>query len=148
MNQNLTNNSTTKEKNENNFVGIDVAKDELVLYILPNNEQLTVPNSAEGIKQLVKRFKKMGVSNLFGTIPCILPWRNIRVTSWTWKNSFQQKMPAKIICFAYVGRTDLFVHCGKPKATGRRHVDVLCAVNANTKRRLLRVRFFIIPASP
>jgi len=39
--------------------GIDVAKEELVLHILPNNEQLAVPNSAEGIKQLVKRFKKI-----------------------------------------------------------------------------------------
>jgi len=47
------------EKNENTFVGIDVAKEELVLHILPNNELLTVPNSAEGIKQLIKRFKKI-----------------------------------------------------------------------------------------
>ena len=47
------------EKNENTFVGIDVAKDELVLHILPNNERLTVPNSTEGIKTLVKRFKKI-----------------------------------------------------------------------------------------
>ena len=59
MNQNLTTHSTNKEKNENTFVGIDVAKEELVLHILPTNEQLTVPNSAEGIKQLVKRFKKI-----------------------------------------------------------------------------------------
>ena len=59
MSQNLTNNSTTKEKNENTFVGIDVAKEELVLHILPNNEQLTVPNSSQGIKTLVKRFKKI-----------------------------------------------------------------------------------------
>ena len=59
MNQNLTTHSTTKEKNENTFVGIDVAKEELVLHILPTNEQLTVPNSAEGIKTLIKHFKKI-----------------------------------------------------------------------------------------
>ena len=46
------------ENNENIFVGIDVAKDELVVHILPTNQQLTVPNSAEGIKELVKLFKK------------------------------------------------------------------------------------------
>jgi len=50
---------TTMEKNENTFVGIDVAKEELVLHILPTNEQLTVPHSTEGIKTLVKRFKKI-----------------------------------------------------------------------------------------
>ena len=65
MNQNLTNHSTTKEKNENTFVGIDVAKEELVLHIFPTNEQLTVPNSAEGIKQLVKRFKKIVTVHAF-----------------------------------------------------------------------------------
>jgi transposase len=50
--------TTPMEKNENHFVGIDVAKDELVIHILPTNEQLTVPNSKEGIKELVKLFKK------------------------------------------------------------------------------------------
>ena len=51
-------NTTPKENNENTFVGIDVAKNELVVHILPNNQQLTVPNSKEGIKELVKIFKK------------------------------------------------------------------------------------------
>jgi transposase len=51
-------NTTPKENNERTFVGIDVAKDELVVHILPNNQQLTVPNSKEGIKELVKLFKK------------------------------------------------------------------------------------------
>ena len=46
------------EKNENNFVGIDVAKYELVVHILPTNQQLTVPNATEGIKELVKILKK------------------------------------------------------------------------------------------
>jgi len=59
MTQNLTPHSTTKEKNENTFVGIDVAKEELVLHILPNNEQLTAPNSTEGIKTLVTRRQQL-----------------------------------------------------------------------------------------
>jgi len=46
------------EKNENNFVGIDVAKYELVVHILPTNQQLTVPNATDGIKELVKILKK------------------------------------------------------------------------------------------
>ena len=57
--QNLTPHSTTKEKNENTFVGIDVAKEELVLHILPTNEQLTAPNSIEGIKTLVTRRQQL-----------------------------------------------------------------------------------------
>jgi transposase len=51
-------NTTPKENNDNIFVGIDVAKNELVIHILPNNQQLTVHNSKEGIKKLVKLFKK------------------------------------------------------------------------------------------
>ncbi|MDR2283562.1 MAG: transposase, partial [Sphingobacterium sp.] len=46
------------EKNENTFVGIDVAKNELVVHILPTNKQLTVTNDTNGIKELVKLFKK------------------------------------------------------------------------------------------
>ena len=46
------------EKNENYFVGIDIAKEELVVHILPTNQQLAVPNSTEGIKELLKLFKK------------------------------------------------------------------------------------------
>ena len=53
-------NSTPQRKsNEPHFVGIDVAKGELVVHILPTNQQLTVPNSKEGIKELVKRFKEI-----------------------------------------------------------------------------------------
>jgi transposase len=51
-------NNTNMESNENTFVGIDVAKDELVVHILPTNQQLTVPNSTKGIRELVKLFKK------------------------------------------------------------------------------------------
>jgi transposase len=47
------------EKKENTFAGIDVAKDELVVHILPTNKQLTVPNSSEGIKELLKLFKEI-----------------------------------------------------------------------------------------
>jgi transposase len=53
------NNNIQRKNNEQNFVGIDVAKDELVVHILPTNEQFTVPNSKEGIQELVKRFKKI-----------------------------------------------------------------------------------------
>jgi hypothetical protein len=42
----------TKEMNENYFIGIDVAKQELVVHILPTNQQLVVPNSSQGIKEL------------------------------------------------------------------------------------------------
>ena len=45
------------EKKENTFVGIDIAKNELVVHVLPTEQQLTVPNSTEGIKELVKQFK-------------------------------------------------------------------------------------------
>ena len=50
--------STQKENNEMTYVGIDVAKNELVVHILPTNQQLIVPNSSEGIKELIKHFKK------------------------------------------------------------------------------------------
>jgi transposase len=50
---------TTTEKKETNFVGIDIAKNELVVHVLPTNQQLTVPNSTQGIKELVKQFKKI-----------------------------------------------------------------------------------------
>jgi len=53
------NNTTQRKSNETHFVGIDVAKDELVVHILPTNQQLTVPNSKEGIKELVKLFKEI-----------------------------------------------------------------------------------------
>jgi transposase len=45
------------EKNENIFVGIDVAKDTLVLHILPTNQRLTVTNDPKGIKELISLFK-------------------------------------------------------------------------------------------
>jgi transposase len=51
-------NTNQMENNENHFAGIDVAKDELVVHILPTNKQLTVPNSKEGIKELMKLFKE------------------------------------------------------------------------------------------
>jgi transposase len=53
------NDTILRENNENFFVGIDIAKNELVVHILPTNQQLTVPNSAEGIKELVTRFKEI-----------------------------------------------------------------------------------------
>jgi transposase len=51
--------SMTRENNENFFVGIDVAKNELVVHILPTNQQLTVPNSRQGIEELVKHLKEI-----------------------------------------------------------------------------------------
>jgi transposase len=51
------NNRKQKENNEVTFVGIDVAKHELVVHVLPTNQQLTVPNSTKGIQELVKLFK-------------------------------------------------------------------------------------------
>jgi len=52
-------NNTSRESNEKTFVGIDVAKAELVVHVLPTNQQLTVPNSLEGIQDLVKLFKEI-----------------------------------------------------------------------------------------
>jgi transposase len=52
-------NNAQREINESNFVGIDVAKDELVVHVLPTNQQLTVPNSLKGIKDLIKQFKEI-----------------------------------------------------------------------------------------
>ena len=49
------NHQTPKETNESVFVGIDVAKEELVVHILPTNQQLTVPNSTKGIKELLTK---------------------------------------------------------------------------------------------
>ena len=43
MSNHLTTHSTTKEKNENTFVSIDVAKEELVLHILPTNSLYPIP---------------------------------------------------------------------------------------------------------
>ena len=51
--------TSSRENNENFFVGIDIAKDELVVHVLPTNQQLTVPNSIEGIKELIKLFKEI-----------------------------------------------------------------------------------------
>jgi transposase len=50
-------NNTQRKSNETTFAGIDVAKDELVVHILPTNQQLSVPNSHEGIKELVNQLK-------------------------------------------------------------------------------------------
>jgi len=55
---NNENNTAQRRSNENHFVGIDVAKDELVVHVLPTNQQLTVSHSKEGIKELVKLFKE------------------------------------------------------------------------------------------
>jgi len=41
------------------FVGIDVSQDNLVVHVRLTNESFTVPNSADGIKGLVKRFQKI-----------------------------------------------------------------------------------------
>jgi transposase len=53
------NSNASRESNETNFVGIDVAKDELVVHVLPTNQQLTVVNSLKGIKDLIKLFKEI-----------------------------------------------------------------------------------------
>jgi len=50
--------TSSLEKNENTFVGIDVGKDSLVVYILPTNQLLTVPNDAKGFKELIALFKE------------------------------------------------------------------------------------------
>jgi len=55
----ISQNSVTKQENNEIFVGIDVSQDNLAVHILPTNEQLTIPNSAKGIKELVKRFQKI-----------------------------------------------------------------------------------------
>jgi transposase len=52
-------NETTLANCEPNFVGIDIAKDELVVHVLPTNQQLTVSNSLKGIKDLIKLFKEI-----------------------------------------------------------------------------------------
>ena len=59
MSNHTKENTTQMESNGNHFVGIDVAKDELVVHILPTNQQLTVQNSTEGIKELVKQLKEI-----------------------------------------------------------------------------------------
>jgi transposase len=41
------------------YVGIDVSQDSLAVHILPTNESFTAANSADGIKELVKRFQKI-----------------------------------------------------------------------------------------
>jgi len=56
---NNENNTAQRKSNETHFVGIDVAKDELVVHVLPTNQQLTVSNSKEGIKELVKLFREI-----------------------------------------------------------------------------------------
>jgi len=52
-------NIAQQDQNEHHFVGIDVGKDELVVHVLPTNQQLTVSNSLKGIKDLVKLFKEI-----------------------------------------------------------------------------------------
>jgi transposase len=51
--------NAAKQENNEIFVGIDVSQDELVVHVLPTNQQLTEPNSAKGIAKLVKRFQKI-----------------------------------------------------------------------------------------
>ena len=53
------NDTIQRENNENCFIGIDVAKDELVVHVLPTNQRLTVPNSTTGIKELITLFKEI-----------------------------------------------------------------------------------------
>jgi transposase len=53
------NNVADKDHNET-YVGIDVSQGTLAVHVLPTNESFTVPNSTEGIKDLVKRFQKIG----------------------------------------------------------------------------------------
>jgi transposase len=53
------NDNTSRESNETNFVGIDIAKDELVVHVLPTNRQRTVSHSLKGMKELIKRFKEI-----------------------------------------------------------------------------------------
>jgi transposase len=59
MSKQSENHTIPMENNEPNFVGIDVAKDELVVHILPTNQKLVEPNSKEGIKKLVAYFKEI-----------------------------------------------------------------------------------------
>ena len=59
MSKQSENNTAQRKSNEDYFVGIDVAKNELVVHILPTNQQLIVPNSTEGIKELVTLFKEI-----------------------------------------------------------------------------------------
>jgi transposase len=59
MSKQSTNNTNPMENNENHYVGIDVAKDELVVHVLPTNQKLVEPNSKEGIKKLVAHFKEI-----------------------------------------------------------------------------------------
>ena len=59
MSKQPENNTTQRKSNEDTFVGIDVAKDELVVHILPTNLKLVEPNSKEGIKKLVAHFKEI-----------------------------------------------------------------------------------------
>jgi len=47
-----------KDHNET-YVGIDVSQDSLAVHVLPTNESFTAANSADGIKELVKRFQKI-----------------------------------------------------------------------------------------
>jgi transposase len=57
MSNHTENNNIQKEINEDTFVCIDVAKDELVVHVLPTDQKLTVSNSLKGIKELVKLFQ-------------------------------------------------------------------------------------------
>jgi transposase len=49
----------SRESNETIFVGIDIAKDELVVHVLPTNRQLTVTHSLKGIQELIQLFKEI-----------------------------------------------------------------------------------------
>ena len=40
------------------FVGIDVAKAELVVSVLPNRERFTVANDERGVRTLVERLRR------------------------------------------------------------------------------------------
>ncbi|MGL6248408.1 MAG: IS110 family transposase [Culicoidibacterales bacterium] len=59
MTKTIQENLTIRENNESTFVGIDVAKNELVVHVLPTNQQLIVTNSTKGIKVLINTFKEI-----------------------------------------------------------------------------------------
>jgi len=57
--KNLSQNDNKKMEKHETFAGIDVAKNELIVHVLPTNQQITVPNSIEGIKELLTLLKEI-----------------------------------------------------------------------------------------
>ncbi|MGL4944477.1 MAG: IS110 family transposase [Thermoguttaceae bacterium] len=52
-------NLATGENYEKTFVGIDVAKSELVVHVIPTKQHFTVQNDQNGINELVKKLKEI-----------------------------------------------------------------------------------------